>query len=114
MINIYSQSGQVTYGIKYYTVDTENEKNSLPTKDDKMGSKCYVIESQTWYILNGNEEWVPFVGEDSTADAILISIKNMSAEQKDQLKEELNIEGGGSSVTVEGNMLIIENKGGIL
>ena len=113
MINIYSQSGQVTYGIIYYTVDTENEKNSLPTKD-KMGSKCYVIESETWYILNGNGEWVPFVGEDSTADAILISIKNMSAEQKDQLKEELNIEGGGSSITVEGNMLIIENKGGIL
>jgi len=48
-----------------------------------MGSKCYVIESETWYILNGNGEWVPFVGEDSTADAILISIKNMSAEQKD-------------------------------
>lgn len=94
MINIYSQSGQVTYGIIYYTVDTENEKNSLPTKD-KMGSKCYVIESETWYILNGNGEWVPFVGEDSTADAILISIKNMSAEQKDQLKEELNIEDGG-------------------
>lgn len=101
MINIYSQSGQVTYGIIYYTVDTENEKNSLPTKD-KMGSKCYVIESETWYILNGNEEWVPFVGEDSTADAILISIKNMSAEQKDQLKEELDIKGGGSSsVTVD-------------
>lgn len=99
MINIYSQSGQVTYGIIYYTVDTENEKNSLPTKD-KMGSKCYVIESETWYILNGNREWVPFVGEDSTADAILISIKNMSAEQKDQLKEELDIEGGGS-VTVD-------------
>lgn len=96
MINIYSQSGQVTYGIKYYTVDTENEKNSLPTKD-KMGSKCYVIESETWYILNGNGEWVPFVGEDSTADAILISIKNMSAEQKDQLKEELDIEDGSSS-----------------
>lgn len=48
-----------------------------------MGSKCYVIESETWYILNGNGEWVPFVGEDSTADAILTSIKNMSAEQKD-------------------------------
>lgn len=32
-----------------------------------MGSKCYVIESETWYILNGNGEWVPFVGEDSTA-----------------------------------------------
>lgn len=104
MVNIYSQSGQVTYGIKYYTVDTENEKNSLPTKDDKMGSKCYVIESETWYILNGNEEWVPFVGEDSTADAILISIKNMSAEQKDQLKEELDIEDGGyvnTSLTVD-------------
>lgn len=103
MINIYSQSGQVTYGIIYYTVDTENEKNSLPTKD-KMGSKCYVIESETWYILNGNGEWVPFVGEDSTADAILISIKNMSAEQKDQLKEELDIEGGGyvdTSLTVD-------------
>lgn len=101
MINIYSQSGQVTYGIIYYTVDTENEKNSLPTKD-KMGSKCYVIESETWYILNGNGEWVPFVGEDSTADAILISIKNMSAEQKDQLKEELDIEdGGGGSDTVD-------------
>lgn len=99
MINIYSQSGQVTYGIIYYTVDTENEKNSLPTKD-KIGSKCYVIESETWYILNGNGEWVPFVGEDSTADAILISIKNMSAEQKDQLKEELDIEDGGS-VTVD-------------
>ena len=69
-----------------------------------MGSKCYVIESETWYILNGNGEWVPFVGEDSTADAILTSIKNMSAEQKDQLKEELDIEGGGyidTSLTVD-------------
>lgn len=99
MINIYSQSGQVTYGIIYYTVDTENEKNSLPTKD-KMGSKCYVIESETWYILNGNGEWVPFVGEDSTAGgsgdvtpaAVVAATGQMSYVQKAQTRTNLNVQ----------------------
>lgn len=58
--NIYSQAGKVSYGIKTYTVDAETDKANLPT-NDKMGTKCYVIESQKWYILNSNGEYVPFV-----------------------------------------------------
>lgn len=95
--NIYSQSGQITYGIKYYTVDTENDKTNLPTKD-KMGSKCYVIESKKWYILNGSGEWVPFVPEDGTPEAVLGAFSNMTAEQKAAVLEILGIEEGGSGL----------------
>lgn len=58
-----------------------------------MGSKCYVIKSGTWYILNGNGDWVPFVdkGGSVNAEVILAIIDEMSDSEKSQLKSELDI-----------------------
>ena len=56
-----STSGRTEYGVKVYTVDTEEDKNKLRTTD-KMGSKVYVIDTQSWYILSGKHKWEPFRG----------------------------------------------------
>lgn len=58
---LYSQSGKIEYGIKKYTVDTEADKEALNLRTTKMGSKCYVIDTKKWYILNSSNQWVPFV-----------------------------------------------------
>lgn len=58
---LYSQSGKIEYGIKKYTVDTEADKEALNLKTTKMGSKCYVIDTKKWYILNSSNQWIPFV-----------------------------------------------------
>lgn len=58
---LYSQSGKVEYGIKKYTVDTEADKEALNLRTTKMGSKCYVIDTKKWYILNSSNQWIPFV-----------------------------------------------------
>ena len=58
---LYSQSGKVEYGIKKYIVDTEADKEALNLRSTKMGSKCYVIDTKKWYILNSSNQWIPFV-----------------------------------------------------
>lgn len=60
---LYSQSGKIEYGIKKYTVDTEADKEALNLRTTKMGSKCYVMDTKKWYILNSSNQWIPFVGE---------------------------------------------------
>ena len=58
---IYSQGDKIEYGIKIFVVDTEEDKTNLSIRSAKMGSKCYVIATKKWYILDGSNEWVPFV-----------------------------------------------------
>lgn len=60
---LYSQSGKIEYGIKKYVVDTEADKEALNLRTTKMGSKCYVMDTKKWYILNSSNQWIPFVGE---------------------------------------------------
>lgn len=95
------QSGQVSPGIKYYTVDTEADKNNLPVGE--MGNRCYVIESKKWYILNSNGEWVPFAAEGGAVDtdAILSAVENMTDAQRSQFISDL---GFGTVFTFMGSV----------
>lgn len=95
------QSGQVSPGIKYYTVDTEADKNNLPVGG--MGNRCYVIESKKWYILNSNGEWVPFAAEGGAVDtdAILSAVENMTDAQRSQFISDL---GFGTVFTFMGSV----------
>lgn len=95
------QSGQVSPGIKYYTVDTEADKNNLPVGE--MGNRCYVIESKKWYILNSNGEWVPFAAEGGAVDtdAILSAVENMTDAQRSQFISNL---GFGTVFTFMGSV----------
>lgn len=57
MYIIAKQNGHVSYGIKKYIVDTEDDIIDLPL-ECKMGSSAYVIESGSKYILNSQYEWI--------------------------------------------------------
>lgn len=43
---------------KQFICDKEIDKDSIPLNDVMMGSKCYVIETDTSYILNSTGTWV--------------------------------------------------------
>lgn len=57
MIKIISQSGQTSYGLKEFVVDTENEIAHL-SLNVAMGSTAFVIEGSLVYMMNGQKEWV--------------------------------------------------------
>lgn len=57
MIGIMKNSGHVTYGLKEYVVDSEDDVKLLPL-DGVMGSSAFVIETGEVYMLNGKKEWV--------------------------------------------------------
>lgn len=57
MINPVYQSGNKTYGVNQYAVDTESEVSNLPTYCE-MGSSALIIETGARYILNSQKQWV--------------------------------------------------------
>lgn len=57
MVNPVYQSGQKTYGVNHYAIDTENDVRYLPTYCE-MGSSATVIETGAKYILNSKKKWV--------------------------------------------------------
>ena len=57
MYNIFSNRGQIAYGIKKYTVDTEADIATLPTKGTP-GSEAFVIETSQTYKLSNKRQWV--------------------------------------------------------
>lgn len=63
MIKTLSQSGKTAYGLFTIAADTEEDREGLDVTKLSMGDKCYVIETQKWYILNSEGEWFPFVDE---------------------------------------------------
>ena len=57
MISIIEQSGNTSYGVKKYIVDTEAEISTLPTTD-AMDSRAFAIDTSSTYMLNGLKQWV--------------------------------------------------------
>lgn len=58
MITIGMNNKKIAYGIKHYNLDSEKDLQNLPTKKEKMGSTCFVIDTSKYYMLNSNYEWV--------------------------------------------------------
>ena len=56
MINLLSQSGHTSYGIKEYILDNQNDLDNLPITD-KAGSTAFVISTSQVYMLNSKGEW---------------------------------------------------------
>lgn len=40
-----------------YEADTESDMRAIDVKSAPMGSRCYVINTGSWYALNSNGEW---------------------------------------------------------
>ena len=49
--------------------DTEADRTNLDVTNYPMGTKCYVIATQKWYILNSEKEWSPFVPESGSSES---------------------------------------------
>ena len=45
-------------GVKRFVCDEKSELSKINLRTLRMGSTCYVINSQEIYILNGKGEWV--------------------------------------------------------
>ena len=56
MINMSSQSGHTTYGLKEYILDTPEDLQDLPITD-KMGSTAFIISTSQVYMINSKGEW---------------------------------------------------------
>lgn len=56
MINMSSQSGHTTYGLKEYILDTPEDLQDLPITD-KAGSTAFIISTSQVYMINSKGEW---------------------------------------------------------
>lgn len=64
MVNLFSSSGKVAYGIQNFVLDYESDVAKLPT-NKAVGSSAYVLESGNTYYINSNKEWKRGVGAPS-------------------------------------------------
>ena len=58
MITIYSNSNQVSYGIKHYNLDTIDDLKNLDKNRLSPGSTIFIISSSKYYMLNGKKSWI--------------------------------------------------------
>lgn len=75
MIKLVATDGEVAYGIKEYVCDNIQDLKLLP-KNCEMGSKCYVINANELYIMNGQHQWVKIGGQViiSTTSALGVAV----------------------------------------
>ena len=57
MYSLISNRGIYNIALKEYIIDIEADIVEVPT-DAPAGSKCFVIENSTTYILNHKKQWV--------------------------------------------------------
>lgn len=57
MINILSQNGHTTYGLKEYVLDTPEDLKYLPIEGNKPGSTAFIISTCQVFMLNSKGEW---------------------------------------------------------
>ena len=70
MIRIGTNRDKITYGIKHYILDTDEDLKSLPSNRESMGTTCFIIENSKYYMVNGKLEWVeikPYDGSGSSS-----------------------------------------------
>ena len=58
MIYITSNRGVPAYGIKTFLLDSKSDVEKLPTQGLTPGSKAFVTEDSSYYILNTARKWV--------------------------------------------------------
>ena len=58
MITIGSNGQKIAYGIKHYNLDTEADLATLKTRNEPMGSTCFVISTSKYYMLNSKKKWI--------------------------------------------------------
>ena len=66
MIRIGANGEKIVYGIKHYNLDTENDLNQLPARNEIMGTTCFIISTSKYYMVNGNKQWVEIMPFGST------------------------------------------------
>lgn len=57
MYSLVSHRGVYNIALKEYIVDFETDMHEVPT-DAPVGSKCFVIENSTTYMLNHRKQWI--------------------------------------------------------
>lgn len=58
MVYITSNRGVPAYGIKTFLLDSKSDVEKLPTQGLTPGSKAFVTEDSSYYILNTSRKWV--------------------------------------------------------
>ena len=58
MVRITSNQGVPVYGLKTFLLDSVSEVDSLPVIRIAPGSRAFVSEDSSQYILNTNYKWV--------------------------------------------------------
>ena len=58
MITIGANGEKITYGIKHYNLDTEEDFKNLKTDKEIMGTTCFVISTSKYYMLNSEQKWI--------------------------------------------------------
>lgn len=58
MITIGANGERISYGIKHYNLDSEDDLQNLPTNNEFMGCTCFVISTSKYYMLNSDRKWV--------------------------------------------------------
>lgn len=57
MYSLYASDDNISYGIKKFILDTEEDINMLP-KNIQSGSSALVMNNSQLYILNNEKKWI--------------------------------------------------------
>lgn len=86
MYQIVRQNNTDSYGYKIFACDTEEDLKNIDTQTCLLGSRAYIIGSQTEYILDSSSSWqLKPTSSSGTADSTL-------TKKIEQLTQELSTE----------------------
>lgn len=74
MISLGANGEKIAYGIKHFNLDTEADLKKLKaSKNAKMGTTCFVIETSKYYMLNGEQNWIEITpyGKSISSDPVV-------------------------------------------
>ena len=74
--------------VNYYEVDTEHDMLEIDVANAPMGSRCYIINVGSTYVLNSNKEWklVPTGGSSGGGDGVQSDWNQNDPSAKDYVK----------------------------
>lgn len=103
--HLFSNSGQIQYGIKNYIADFKTDLKNIPKNP---GNMVFVIEESKYYITNNKQDWVEYKINNSTEESdIEIDItENGSHDISFATTANVKVPQG---VFPEGNQIITEN-----
>lgn len=77
--HIIKNGNKVTYGLIEFIADTETDVTKIPVLLLSPGSKCFVIETSSTYMLNTSKAWKKIAnsgGGTGTGSAEIIALEN--------------------------------------